>query len=469
MSTVRGRPRAAKRIEVGESDPSLTAFGGLVVVREMAHRVGLIAELDAAVPSFKVRRRGVGLGEFVLSMACAQLVGEDHLVGLDHRRRDLPAERLLGAVTPASTTVTGLARRLADADWVAVTAATARTTARVLALAAPSTRRRLLEGPVTIDLDCTDIEVYGRAKQQVTYNYLGQRSGRVHAATWAEAGVLAAAELTDSRTTPHTTTAQLLGRALPWLRAAGVDTSELRPRVRADIGYCSRHFAADVVAAGCDFAVGQQRQPKIWRLLHGIAESAWRPARGMEHAEVVAVDYPYKGWPQGTRLLIRRVRHQVSTISRDPRARRRRTLPAEQLALALDGQLDSIYGYSFILTNLPTASAGQAAEVEAWHRHRTDIEEIFKQAKHGAALRHLPSGDRQINTAWVHAAFLAVALTSWMHLLLDSRQRHGIRRWRREVLATPVRLVRHARTLTLRCAPGSLLPTVLARIRALPA
>lgn len=96
---------------------------------------------------------------------------------------------------------------------------------------------------------------------------------------------------------------------------------------------------------------------------------------------------------------------------------------------------------------------------------------MFKQAKHGAAMRHLPSGDQQINTAWIHAAFLAVALTSWLHLLLnnpaDNPVRKGILRWRREVLLTPARLVHHARKTTLRCAPGSLLPAVLARIRAL--
>jgi hypothetical protein len=69
-------------------------------------------------------------------------------------------------------------------------------------------------GPPTIDLDATDIEVYGRKKAGVTYNYLGQRSGRVHAASWAEAGVLAAAQLSDSRTTAHTHAADLVEQAL---------------------------------------------------------------------------------------------------------------------------------------------------------------------------------------------------------------------------------------------------------------
>jgi YD repeat-containing protein len=299
---------------------------------------------------------------------------------------------------------------------------------------------------------------------------VGQRSGRVHAATWAEAGLLTAARLTDSRTTAYEPAAELVEQSLSWLEEAGLAWHpQARPRVRADIGYCGKAVAAQIVAAGADFAIGVQRQPKIWWLLGQIHEQAWFPALGLDRAEITVTDYPYRGWPTGTRLVIRRVRHDAEAISADPRARRRRTLLPNQLALALEGPADGVYGYSFILTNLPTATPEQAAALEHWHRHRTDIEECFKQAKHGAALRHLPSGDPRINRAWVHAAFLATALTAWLNLLLGGDARTGLIRWRRELLHTPGRLVRHAGRIVLRCPPGALLPAVLARIRALPA
>ena len=35
----------------------------------------------------------------------------------------------------------------------------------------------LAEGPVTIDIDATDVEVYGSKKRGVAYNYQGQRAG----------------------------------------------------------------------------------------------------------------------------------------------------------------------------------------------------------------------------------------------------------------------------------------------------
>jgi hypothetical protein len=60
--------------------------------------------------------------------------------------------------TPASSTVTGLARRVDQQSWQAVLAATATVTRRVIDLA-PATVRARLSGPPTIDLDATDIEV----------------------------------------------------------------------------------------------------------------------------------------------------------------------------------------------------------------------------------------------------------------------------------------------------------------------
>ena len=47
---------------------------------------------------------------------------------------------------------------------------------------------------MTIDLDATDVEVYGRKKRGVAYNHQGQRVGRPHVAAWAEAEIVLAAD-----------------------------------------------------------------------------------------------------------------------------------------------------------------------------------------------------------------------------------------------------------------------------------
>jgi hypothetical protein len=40
-----------------------------------------------------------------------------------------------------------------------------------------------------------------------------------------------------------------------------------------------------------------------------------------------------------------------------------------------------------------------------------------RDAKHGAALRHLPSGYPQVNTAWKWGALLAASIAGWLHQL----------------------------------------------------
>src|SRR5436190_600078 len=75
----------------------------------------------------------------------------------------------------------------------------------------------LLAGPVTIDMDTTDTETYGRTKLGVSYNHTGQRVGRTHAATWAQAGTVLALDLRDGTSDPRTYSPELMERALTGL------------------------------------------------------------------------------------------------------------------------------------------------------------------------------------------------------------------------------------------------------------
>ena len=75
----------------------------------------------------------------------------------------------------------------------------------------------------------------------------------------------------------------------------------------------------------------------------------------------------------------------------------------------------------------------KAAAAEHWYRHRTTIENIFRDSKHGAALRHLPSGYAQVNTAWMWGALLAASMAAWLHQLTAATRGetilagHGVR------------------------------------------
>ncbi len=199
-------------------------------------------------------------------------------------------------------------------------------------------------------MDSTDVEVYGSRKQGVAYNYAGQRAGRPHLATWAEAGLSVAADLLAGNDDVRPRAADMLRRALDAI--PGEVSTALRqtggvPRVRTDAGYFTGDLARAAVIEGCDFAIAAKRNTAMWRAYASIPDDAWVDALGMPGAQVAAGDYAPGGWPEDTYTIVRRVRVDAETISADPRSRRRRTFDPDQLALAIDGTATHAYVVSF--------------------------------------------------------------------------------------------------------------------------
>ena len=311
----------------------------------------------------------------------------------------------------------------------------------------------LTDGPVTIDLDTTDVEVYA-AKEGVAYYHQGQRVGRPHVASWAEAETVLAADLGDGTDDPRATAPGLLRRALaalpPRARASG------RVALRADAGYFAGQLARAAHEARIGFVrIGAKRIAPLWRLLVGLADGDWHDAIDMDNAQIAVAGYCPDWWPANTALLIRRVALDPEQVSADPRSRRRRTLHPDQRALPFPEltRAGAIYAYSFILTNLDVSSPDKAVATEHWYRHRTTVENIFRDSKLGAALRHLPYiGIPQVNLAWMWGALLAATMAAWLHQLTavtageDILAGHGVRggkamiaTLRRRLIAVPGR------------------------------
>jgi hypothetical protein len=226
--------------------------------------------------------------------------------------------------------------------------------------------------------------------------------------------VALAADLLAGNTDPRPGAPALLRRALAAL-PEGVGQIKLR----ADAGYFAVDLAIAAHRAGITFAIGAKRIAALWRTSDTVGKSDWGDAIDMPGAQVAVANYIPAWWPTDTRLLIRRVRLDSDRISSDPRARRRRTLHPDQRTLPIDelAAADAVYGYSFILTNCDVSTPARAAAVEHWYRHRTEIENIFRDAKHGAALRHLPSGYAHVNRTWMWGALIATSLAGWLHQL----------------------------------------------------
>jgi Transposase DDE domain len=231
--------------------------------------------------------------------------GRTFLTGLDRQRADAAGQLIAPVPGLASTTAAGLARRITPAQWEAVERGLAVATGRMLALLPAERAAALAGGPVTIDLDTTDVEACGRKKRGVACNHQGQRVGRPHVAAWAETEIVLAADLGDGTDDPRATAPGLLRRALAALPQRARQSG--RVAMRADAGYFAGQLARAAHRERIGFAIGAKRIAPLWRLLDGIAEDDWHDAIDMDGAQVSA----------------------------GPRSRRRRTLHPGQRALPL--------------------------------------------------------------------------------------------------------------------------------------
>jgi len=393
VNRIRGRKPKRQQARIGAPDAALTANAGLAAITELCGRLGVIGAIDAAAGPVKQRDRGFSAGELLTGIAAAQLAGEDFLAGLDRQRADAAGQQITPVPGLSSTTAAGLARRITPAQWQAVERGVAAVTERMMSLLPAERAAALADGPVTIDLDTTDVEVYGRKKRGMAYNHQGQRVGRPHVASWAETEIVLAADLGGGTDDPRATAPALLRRALAALPApvrAG------RVALRADAGY----FAGQLARAAHDehiaFAIGAKRIAPLWRLLSGIAQDDWHDAIDMDGAQVAVAEYCPDWWPASTRLLIRRVALDPAQVSAGPRSRRRRTLHPDQRALPFPelARAGAIYAYSFILTNLDVSTPDKAVAAEHWYRHRTTVETSKPQCCHSRgwpALSSVPS------------------------------------------------------------------------------
>jgi len=446
-------------IEVVADDRSLTPFGGSAVVGELVRRLELIPALDRAIETapkvgglapVKQRARGCSPGQLLVAVADSMLCGGDSMLDIERLRADeAGAEVRAVAEMPAASTACQLARRYRRSHLRAAEAAFARCTN-----AMDAQLGRTPEDEVTLDFDSTGVEVYGRNKPGAGVNYQGQLAYQPLICGWAQRGRLLGSELlAGNDSTRGEEPRGLLRRVLGYLPDGHGSVS-----ARFDSGFYRVDLLDDCRKHEVRFSISVPRSSAMWSALERIGEEAWRPAEGLKDGEVAETTYIPTGWEhEPLRLIVRRVAHQADALSDDPRARRKRTIPREQLDLGLSGEADVVYGYSFILSDL----AGEAAAVEHHHRDRAQIEERIKDAKLGVSLRRLPLSDLEANRVWLHCSTLALNLLALLNDLMFGidppghlPRRRQAKFVRRMLLCVPARVIHHARRIILRLPAG---------------
>ncbi|MGH3263172.1 MAG: transposase, partial [Trebonia sp.] len=315
---------------------------------------------------------------------------------------------------------------------------------------------------VTFDLDATETTVYGRQKNGTGRSRHGHLAYNSYVVTWAERGRAMTSDLKGGNQARIKASESdlMIGRAERLL-----PTEHGRVTVRGDSGFYAVEMMMKFRRRGMRVTFSATRTSLMWSKLAEIPEDAWEDAIEMRGAEIADVPFTPKGWEhESLRLIARRVPVTAEELLRgSPKARRRKTIPPEQLQMVLDGQLDSTYAYSFIVTDIP-AGEKSTAQVEHFHRQRAQIEERFKDAKLGQALRHLPSGKLAANRLWLCCSLLALNICAWVCDISPAAGASG------QATDDDAPLRRHAKALRriLFCVPGRIVRTARQTIVRLP-
>jgi hypothetical protein len=442
--------RGPGRIEFRADDPSLTPYAGLAVSGELVRSLRLVELIDAElaavdrVTPVKQRRRGLSPGGLAVALAECQLVGGDCFDDVERVRADR-AGALLRAVAeaPSAPTARQLAYRFLPTHIRAIERAQARVSNELDRLLGRDPAEE-----VTFDLDGSDSVVYGHRKQGTGRSRQGNLGYTSFVVTWAQRGRALTSELKGANQAriKAAESDRMLGRAERLLPAEHGQIT-----VRGDNGFYSAELMMGCRKRGMRFTFSATRTSLMWAKLHEMPEDAWVEAIDMDGAQVAELPFTPQGWEhEPLRLIVRRVPLTAAQVhATSPKARRRTTIPPEQLAMVLGGELDSTYSYSFIVTDIPQEEKS-TAEVEHYHRQRAQIEERFKDAKLGCALRHLPSGKLAANRLWLCCSLLALNLCAWLCDISPAAAASG----QAADQHTPLR--RHAKALRriLFCVPG---------------
>ena len=307
--------RGAGRLLVRADDRSLTPHAGLAVVGDLARKLGLVGLIDGELAlerrarPVKTRRRGASAGQLVVSLAECQLAGGAFFDHLEDQRADTAGAGLRAvAEVPSAPAALQVSKRFRRVHCQRVEHAMARAGQRL-----DRALGREAGEPVTIDLDATQVTVYGRAKEGAARCRTGQLSYAPHIAFWAQRGRALTGELVagNQERLSGTQCATIASRAIGLLPAGHGPVD-----MRIDSAYYAVELLDRLRREQARFTVSAPRTPAIWKTLSQIPEQAWSDALEMPGAQVAETTYTPGRWRhEPLRLIVRRVPFRAEQIA----------------------------------------------------------------------------------------------------------------------------------------------------------
>ena len=433
--------RGIDRIGVTFDDPTLVADAGLIVPSTLMVRLGLEGLVNQKVRLVD-RIGGARPGRKVLTLIASILAGGTHIDHAD-RLRAGATHRVLPFRVMAPSTLGTFLRAFTFGHVRQLDAVIAETIRRAWSLGAGPGA-----SPMTIDVDSTICEVFGKAKGGAAYGYTRVLGYHPLVATWAKTGEVLHARLRkgSSQRGVGRFAEELVAR----VRRAGATGSLV---LRADAGFFSWALIDTLTRLGVCWTVTVIINPRIRACIEAIDESAWQTIFYPDGGEAQVAETTYMAGKYGNNRSLRLV------------VRRTRLGDPVQQALWPN------WRHHAFVTNLDT----DTIEIDQYHRDHARVELAIRDLKEGAGLEHCPSGQFFANAAWLACAVLAHNLVRWTvglgHIHPDN-QLTVTRTLRCRLFAVPGRLVNRSGHLVLRLPQGwpwnKSFTGGLARIRSLP-
>jgi hypothetical protein len=371
----------------------LVSRAGSALLAGVADRLGLTRALSQQLAGLKRRRRGHDPGRVVRDLAVMLADGGECVSDLGAVRDQEP---LFGAVASDSTAFR-MVERIANTPGGL----------EALRSAHAAARERFWElhgapGRLTIDLDATLVTVHSE-KEQAAGTYKGGYGlfpllGYLDETREALSAILRPGNAGANTAVDHMLVLELAVEQIP---AAQRDTIEIL--VRTDSAGATHALLDYCVEENLRFSVGYELTEPVRNAILKLPADAWIPALNpdggeRDNGEVAEITHlvELSGWPQGSRLIVRRERPH----------------PGAQLSFTdHDG-----YRFQAILTDQPDENI---ALIESRHRQHAHVEDRIRDDK-DTGLAKLPFKAFALNEVWLEIVMLAHDLIVWTQALLLS-------------------------------------------------
>lgn len=401
------------------TEEELTAHGGLALMAEYSHGLGLKALVDRHLPG-PGSNRGYAPSVFVDSLVLMLQGGGRYLEDLGELEREGALMELIGREQiPDPDSLGDWLRRMGDpeqgqAGLVGLGQVRDILNQRIL-------RRDGVE-EYTLDADAIEIEA---EKREATWTYQGVKGYMPMLGFLFETGLCFLDEFREGNVPP-------LAGQLAFYRECKrrMPTGKRIAYYRADSASYQADLINELEGDGVLWAITADQDSAVKAAIRAMGEADWKEPVGGCGYEIAETVHTMNETHKAFRLIIKRW-----------------VLPQRDLFEA-SGQR---YGYHVVASNWPVDKMS-TVEVLEWHNQRGQAENFNKELKSGLGLEQMPCGQMHANAVFFRIGVIAYNLfigfkrlscpEAWWH--------HTIATFRWKLIQVAGRIVRHAGRVILK-------------------